>query len=122
MVPPLQGSLGRCEDFFAFTELDPGAVHGVVRRRRTGCRSDCPVGRILMAVYVEVVAKAVELRRQGKTHAEVCEELNRLGYRTRMGKLLRHPQQVVKLPRSFGGEGLRFVQQPRLRGCVSAGS
>lgn len=27
--------------------------------------------------------KAVELRRQGKTHAEVCEELNRLGYRTR---------------------------------------
>ena len=52
-----------------------------------------------------MVAKAVELRRQGMAHPEVCEELNRLGYRTRTGKPWRHPQQIIKLLRSFGGEG-----------------
>ena len=31
------------------------------------------------AVYAEVVVTAVELRRRGKTHMEVCEELTRLG-------------------------------------------
>jgi len=46
---------------------------------------------------------AVELRQQGKTHMQVCEELNRLGYRTRTGKMWRHPQQIIKLLRSFGG-------------------
>jgi hypothetical protein len=34
----------------------------------------------------------------------VCEELNRLGYRTRTIKPWRHPQQIIKLLRSFGGE------------------
>ena len=57
----------------------------------------------LRAVYADVHAQAVELRRQGKTHMEVCEELNRLGYRTRTGKPWRHPQQIIKLLRSFGG-------------------
>jgi hypothetical protein len=56
----------------------------------------------LRAFYAEVVAKAVELRRQGKTHLEVCEALNRLGYRTRTGKRRRQPQQIIKLLRSFG--------------------
>ena len=28
---------------------------------------------------------------------EVCEALNDLGFRTRTGKLWRHPQQIVKL-------------------------
>ena len=32
----------------------------------------------LRAVYADVVAKAIELRQQGITHPEVCEELNRL--------------------------------------------
>jgi len=58
----------------------------------------------LRAVYADVVAKAVEPRRQGMTHPEVCEELNRLGYRTRTGKRWRHPQQIIKLLRSFAGE------------------
>jgi hypothetical protein len=40
----------------------------------------------LRAEYADVVAKAIELRRQGMTHPEVCTELNRLGYRTRTGK------------------------------------
>ena len=31
----------------------------------------------------------------------VIEELNRLGYRTRTGKPWRHPQQIIKLLRSF---------------------
>jgi hypothetical protein len=39
---------------------------------------------------------------QGRMHWEVCEELNRLGYRSRTGKPWRHPQQVIKLLRSFG--------------------
>jgi Recombinase len=51
-------------------------------------------------LLAEVVAKAVQLRQQGKTHLEVCEELNRLGYRTRTGKPWRHPQQIVKLLQS----------------------
>jgi hypothetical protein len=59
----------------------------------------------LRAVYAEVAAKALELRRQGKTHLEVCEELNRLGYRTRTGKRWRHPQQIVKLLRAVVGAG-----------------
>jgi hypothetical protein len=59
----------------------------------------------LRAVYAEVVAKAVELRRQGKTHMEVCEALSRLGYCTRTSKRWRRPQRIVKLLRSFGGEG-----------------
>ncbi len=58
----------------------------------------------LRTVYAEVVAKAVELRQQGKTLAEVCEELNRLGYRTRTNKPWRHPQQLCKLLRSFDSE------------------
>jgi hypothetical protein len=57
----------------------------------------------LRAVYADVVAKAIELRRQGMTHPEVCDELNRLGYRTRTGKPWLHPQQIIKLLRSFGG-------------------
>ncbi len=56
----------------------------------------------LRAEYADVVAKAIELRRQGMTHPEVCEELNRLGYRTRTGKPWLHPQQIIKLLRSFG--------------------
>ncbi|WP_197998208.1 recombinase family protein [Gimesia maris] len=52
-------------------------------------------------MYAEVVAKAAELRDQGKTHREVCEALNELGFRTRTGKPWRHPQQIVKLFRSF---------------------
>jgi hypothetical protein len=59
----------------------------------------------LLAVYPDVHAQFVELRRQGKIHMEVCEELNRLGYRTRKGKPWRHPQQIIKLLRSFGGKG-----------------
>jgi hypothetical protein len=50
-----------------------------------------------------MVAKAVELRRQRKTHTEVCEALNRFGYHTRTSKRWRHPRQIVKLLRSFGG-------------------
>jgi hypothetical protein len=59
----------------------------------------------LRTVYADVVAKTVELRRQGKTHMEVCEALNRHGYRTRTGKRWRHPQQIVKLLRSFETSG-----------------
>jgi hypothetical protein len=59
----------------------------------------------LRAVYADVHAQAVALRRQGRTHPEVCDELNRLGYRTRMGKPWRHPQQIIRLLRSFAGEG-----------------
>ena len=59
----------------------------------------------LRTVCADVHAQAVELRRPGNTHAEVCEELNRLDYRTRTGKPWRHPQQTIKLLRSFGGEG-----------------
>jgi hypothetical protein len=52
-------------------------------------------------VYAEVAAKAVELRDHGKTHMEVCEILNELAFKTRTGKPWRHPQQIVKLLRSF---------------------
>jgi hypothetical protein len=55
----------------------------------------------LKDVYAEVAAKAAALRREGKKHACICEELNRLGYRTRTGKRWQHPQQIVKLLRSF---------------------
>ena len=55
-------------------------------------------------VYAEVLAKVVELRQRGMTHVQVCEEMNRLGFRTRPGKPWRHPQQIIKLLRSFGGE------------------
>jgi hypothetical protein len=61
----------------------------------------------LRAAYAEVHARAVELRRQGMTHPEVCEELNRLGYRTRTGKPWRHPQQIIKLLRSFANQSPR---------------
>ncbi|WP_366917970.1 recombinase family protein [uncultured Gimesia sp.] len=57
----------------------------------------------LRDVYAEVVAKVAELRDQGKTHMEVCKALNDLGLTTRTGKLWRHPQQIVKLLRSFEG-------------------
>ena len=59
----------------------------------------------LRAVYAEVHAKAVELRGRGLTHPEICTELNRLGYRTRMGRPWQHPQQIIKLLRSFSGTG-----------------
>jgi len=60
----------------------------------------------LRDVYAEVVAKAVELRRRGFTHTKVCEELNRLGFRTRTGKEWGHAQQIIRLLRSFGGQSL----------------
>jgi len=46
---------------------------------------------IIPEIRRSVYAKGVELRRQGKTHMEVCEPLNRLGYRTRTGKTWQHP-------------------------------
>jgi hypothetical protein len=52
------------------------------------------------AEYADVVVKAVELRQQGMTDPEVCEERNRLCYHTR--KPWRHPQPIVKLLRTFG--------------------
>ncbi len=36
---------------------------------------------------------------------EVCEAMNRLGYRTQPGKQWRYPQQIIKLLRSCGSEG-----------------
>ncbi len=33
---------------------------------------------------------------------EVCEELNLLGFRTRMGKTCQHPRRIVKSLRSLG--------------------
>jgi hypothetical protein len=33
------------------------------------------IPEILRGVYADVAVEAVELRRQGKTHVEVCEEL-----------------------------------------------
>jgi hypothetical protein len=67
----------------------------------------------LRAVYAEVVAQAVELRRQGKTHMGVCEVLNRLGYRTRTCKRWRHRQQIVKLLLSCGSGHQPFDPQPQ---------
>jgi hypothetical protein len=49
------------------------------------------------ALNAEAAAKALELRRQGKTHAEVIAELNRLGITTRTGKPWKFPQQIVRL-------------------------
>ena len=49
-----------------------------------------------------MLAKAKELREQGLTHAEVCDALNKLGYRNRTGKPWRRPRQIVKLLRAFG--------------------
>jgi hypothetical protein len=59
----------------------------------------------LKPLYADVAAKAAELRRQGMTHMQVVQELNRLGYRTRRGKPWRYAQQIIKLLRSFGGQG-----------------
>jgi hypothetical protein len=36
------------------------------------------------------------------TWEEVCAELNRQGFRTRMGQPYRHPQQPIKILKSFG--------------------
>src|SRR4051812_4827908 len=59
---------------------------------------------------------AVVLRRQNLTYVEVCEALNRLGYRTRTGKLWRHLQEIIKLPRSFGeAAALKGTLTARLR-------
>jgi hypothetical protein len=60
----------------------------------------------LRYVYAEVVAKAIELRERGLTHLEVCDELNRQGFRTRTGKAWGHAQQIIKLLRSFGDQSL----------------
>lgn len=54
-------------------------------------------------MYAEVAAKAAQLREQGKTHMEVCIILNDLGFKTRTGQSWRHPQQIIKLLRSFSG-------------------
>lgn len=59
----------------------------------------------MRGVYVEVVAEAVELRDCTLSHLEVCEQLDRPGYRTRTGQSWRHPAQIIKLLRSSGGEG-----------------
>lgn len=63
------------------------------------------IPKSLWAVYTEVVAKSVELRRQGMTLMEVCEALKRLDFRSRTGKRWRPPQQIVKSLRSFVGAG-----------------
>ena len=58
----------------------------------------------LQAVYADVVGKAVELRQQGMTHPEVCDELNHLGFRTRNCQPWRHPAQIIKPLRSLDGD------------------
>ena len=50
------------------------------------------------------LAVAVDLRGQGMPHLEIRKAPNRLGYRTRTGKHWRHPEQIVKLLRSFAGK------------------
>jgi hypothetical protein len=67
----------------------------------------------LRGVYAEVAAKALELRQQGMTHPDICEELTRLAYRTRTGQPWHHPAQIIKLLRSFAPEGRA---RPRMRG------
>src|SRR5262245_60644744 len=54
------------------------------------------------ARYREVAAKAVELQRQGMSLAEIAEELNRLGFRTRTGLPWRDKAQIHRLIRDFG--------------------
>jgi hypothetical protein len=78
------------------------------RRRHDGCAGfgeleQHPLERGQQG-RVEVVS-AIERRREDKTHMEICEELNRLGFRTRMGQPWRHSAQIIKLLRSFSGEG-----------------
>ena len=51
----------------------------------------------LRAVYADGVAKAIELRRQGRTPTEVCDALNRLGYRTQVGGRLVRRGDVVSV-------------------------
>ena len=87
-------------------EIVKGLEPWLARPRRPNLgKPENVIPESLRGVYAEVVAKAVELRRQGMTQPEVCKELNRLGYHTRTGKPWRHPQQIIKLLRSFGGEG-----------------
>ena len=74
-------------------------------RRRGEQRSKNKIPKDLQHVYADVLRKAQELRNQGMTLQETCDALSRLGYRTRTGKVWRHPQQICKLLRSFAAEG-----------------
>jgi hypothetical protein len=55
----------------------------------------------LRSFYAPALAQIQELREQGMTWEEVCDELTRLGFRTRTGQSYRHPQQPIKIVRSF---------------------
>jgi hypothetical protein len=57
------------------------------------------------AFYERVAVLAQQLRDKGQSLVEVCQELNRLGYRTRTGKTWNHRQQVLRLIQEFGDEG-----------------
>jgi len=56
----------------------------------------------LRPFYAPALEKIQELRGQGMTWEEVCDELTRLGFLTRMGLPYRHPQQPIKVVKSFG--------------------
>jgi hypothetical protein len=84
----------------------PFTLNGVSRKADERPGADTPrrlIPERLQDVYAAVTAKALELRAQGMTHRQVCAELNKLGYTTRTGQPWRHPQQIVKLLKSFGG-------------------
>jgi len=81
-----------------------GSYHAQPKPPRTR-KPKTIIPKNLRSIYAEVVAKAVELRERGLTHLEVCDELNRRGFRTRTGKKWGHAQQIIRLLRSFGGEG-----------------
>ncbi|MDB4680223.1 recombinase family protein [Planctomycetaceae bacterium] len=59
----------------------------------------------LRSVYEEVLITARRFRDAGKSHLEVCQALNELGFRTRTGLEWRHPAQIIKLLRSFPEDG-----------------
>jgi hypothetical protein len=80
------------------------ALTGTTRQIGPTQPSKAIIPEKLRSIYAKVLAKAIDLQKRGKKHSEICKALNKLGYRTRTGKPWRHPQQIIKLLRSFGGE------------------
>ena len=80
-------------------------IFGVTGKDRPrGPRRKNVIPQELLPVYADVAAKAQQLQDQGLTLAEIAQELNRLGYRTRTGKRWQFNTQISKLLRSFGGQ------------------
>jgi hypothetical protein len=79
----------------------PFTLNGTTREAAAPGRSRKTIPADLGEFYRPIADKVRELQALGLTLAAICDELNRLGYRTRTGEPWRHATALCRVLKSF---------------------